>query len=165
MLTQETLRSLFDYDPLTGNLINKTYRCGRSVVGSVVGTITRDGYIEARIDGSIYRVHRLVWVHQKGQILTQCIDHINGKRSDNRIENLRLATRKENNENVKLRADNKSGHRGVHWYEQTNRWRAYVRHHGKPVSVGYFLKLGDAVCAVKQKRDELFTHHKTEHSA
>lgn len=72
-------------------------------------------------------------------------DHINRDKLDNRRENLRSATRAENRYNMELRADNKSGQRGVSWYKQTNRWVARGSVNGKLTTLGYFKDIKDAI--------------------
>lgn len=165
MLTQDRLKEVLSYDPATGIFINIVQRGQRGNIGKETGIMHHSGYIHIAIDNRNYMAHRLAWLYMTGEFPPECIDHINGKRSDNRFSNIRLATKKQNNENIPLRSDNKSGHRGVHWYKQTNRWKASVKHNGNRISVGYFKNIEDAVKAVKEMRDKLFTHHKTEYSA
>lgn len=55
------------------------------------------------------------------------VDHINGDKLDNRRENLRLATFLENAQNSKIRKDNKSGYKGVHWHKASGKWAAKIR--------------------------------------
>lgn len=87
-LTAEQLRDQFDYNPLTGELIRKP--CQRLKYERFVSA-GRDvkGYLRASVNGHQYRVHRLVWLHYYGEWPKYTVDHINRKRDDNRIENLR----------------------------------------------------------------------------
>lgn len=165
MLTQDRLKEVISYDPATGLFFNKVQRGQRGIIGEKTGIVHHTGYIYISIDGKSYSAHRLAWLYMTGNFPVACIDHMNGKRNDNRWSNIREATKKQNNENIPLRSDNKSGHRGIYWFKQTNRWRASVRHNGVRIGVGYFKNLEDAVKAVKEMRDELYTHHKTEYAA
>lgn len=73
-------------------------------------------------------------------------------------EHLRLATKKQNAENLaQLPANNTSGVRGVRW--DRGRWKAEVGHHGATIYVGRFQTLEEAEAAVIAKRNELFTHN------
>jgi HNH endonuclease len=119
MLTQETVRELFDYRA-DGRLIWKVGggRWGKShPPGSVAGTESR-GYILIRYNDILYRAHRLIWVWHYGP-LSQELDHINGNGLDNRIENLRAVTRSQNNWN-------REGIRGTSFIKATRKWRASI---------------------------------------
>lgn len=103
-LTAEKLRTLLNYDPETG-VFSRAH--GKPNVGSPYP----NGYIGIRVDYQRYLAHRLAWLHVYGEWPASEIDHINGDKTDNRICNLRLATRAENNANTRCRA--KSGFKGV----------------------------------------------------
>lgn len=72
------------------------------------------------------------------------VDHINGIRNDNRWSNLRIATRQQNNSNVKKRVDNQSGVKGVHWSKPDRKWVAGIRVNGTRYHLGYFSAKADA---------------------
>jgi len=94
MITSERLRELLDFDPPSGNLIWRQHK-GKSIAGNVAGGLRPDGYVRIKLDQRDYMAHRLIWLHATGRWPTE-IDHINGDRSDNRIENLRECTRSQN---------------------------------------------------------------------
>lgn len=67
------------------------------------------------------------------------IDHINNNPLDNRKQNLRVCTIRQNQQNQKLSERNKSGYRGVSYYKTRNKWRALISgSDGEVVFLGYF---------------------------
>ena len=70
------------------------------------------GYLCIGIDQVEYYAHRLAWAFTYGEWPNE-IDHINHKRADNRIENLRDVARVQNAQNQSMRSDNTSGYNGV----------------------------------------------------
>lgn len=84
------------------------------------------------------------------------VDHINHDTLDNRKENLRLVSNKQNNENRKgCYSTSKSGIRGVCWAKREGKWRAAITHNSKSIHVGFFEKIEDAEKAVIEKRKKL----------
>jgi len=123
MMTQEEARELFDYNPETGEL---RYRAGRNA-GSIAGMVSKNGYQVVWSKGGrksrkLLYVHRLVWLLSYGEWPTR-IDHINMDKSDNRLSNLRLATRSQNLANQRVRA--RTGFKGV-WRHGPS-WAASIR--------------------------------------
>ncbi len=83
-------------------------------VGKPIGSSTPDGYRVVGVAGVKYRVHRLVWEYFNGPIPDGYeIDHVNGNPADNRIENLRLATRSQNGMNHKMHSTNTVGIKNI----------------------------------------------------
>lgn len=84
------------------------------------------------------RLHRIVMQAPTGME----VDHINGIRTDNRKENLRLCTTAENRRNSRIRNDGKSGYKGVSFFsnpqKRKKRWEAYINVDGKRIKLGYF---------------------------
>lgn len=117
--------------------------------GSLAGNIKPDGYRQIMIFGKNYRAHRLAWLYVTGEWPASIIDHKNMDRADNRWENLRLATKSTNAANSKLRVDNTSGHKGIHFLDWLGKWVVYVG--SRPNNyVGVYFELSDAIRA----RDE-----------
>jgi hypothetical protein len=73
------------------------------------------------------------------------VDHINGNSLDNRIENLREATRSENTWNSVRKTKNRTGYTGV--TSTRNKWVATIKNNGKKIHVGTFKTPEEASCA------------------
>ena len=145
MLTADRLREALDYDPSSGAFRWRESRSGIvGGAGSVAGAPDGQGYRQIGIDGRLYREHRLAWMWVTGSWPADDLDHINGDRSDNRIENIRPATRSQNNANGRRPKDNTSGHKGVSFDKKRQRWHAYVSKNYKRCHVGYFETLDEA---------------------
>ena len=86
MLTQERLKEVLFYDGQ--NLIWRVSTGPRSVVWRIAGHITWDGYRKIVVDKANYHAHRLIWLYTYGSFPKNQIDHINGVRDDNRLDNL-----------------------------------------------------------------------------
>ena len=110
-------------------------------------TVTpRSMYTSTSINGKTVYMHRLILDAQKGQE----VDHINNDGLDNQRENLRFCTSSQNKANMRLRADNKSGYKGINFDKQTGKWRARIKFNGKEYSLGRHSNLKDAVRARKK---------------
>jgi hypothetical protein len=92
------------------------------------------------------------------------IDHICHNRGCVNPQHLRLATRKQNNENRGV-VSAKSGVRGVSWNKGAKKWQGQVVHFGEHHHLGYFSTIEDAAVAVTAKRNELFTHNDADRRA
>lgn len=142
MLTQARLKELLSYDPLTGEFTNIKSGKGRKPIGSVVGSTSNTGYVTSMIDGRNYQHHRLAWLYVHGYFPPEDIDHVDGIRTNNRLANLRLASRWQNCQNADRRSDNTSGYRGV--CPVGSRWRATITALGCRHNLGYFDTAEDA---------------------
>jgi hypothetical protein len=159
-LTVDLLNHLFEYDKETGNLIWKIQQRGIRK-GSIAGSVKSHGYLCVGINYKSYRAHRLIFLMHKGY-LPKTIDHINGDRLDNRIENLRAATVGQNQHNRKTNANNTSGYKGVSWNKACKKWLSQIKLEGKRIHLGYFDNVEEAAEAVRKAREELhgdFANH------
>jgi hypothetical protein len=137
MLDAETLRKLLSYNGDTGHFSWIKKRNGIKP-GRPAGYIGTDGYVSIRINGKLYKAHRLAWLHHYGTWPTNLIDHINGNTTDNRIVNLREATHSQNLSNVPAWGTNTSGFKGVSWCRKRGRWKAQIRFQNKRKTIGLF---------------------------
>lgn len=132
----DRIKELLSYDTKTGSLTWKS-GTGTRWAGCVAGSIEVDGYRRIIIDGRRFRAHRLVWALLNGAWPESDIDHVNGDRDDNRISNLRLATRSQNCQNLRAPlSNNKHGFLGVR--KNGNRWNAVITINGRFIYLGCF---------------------------
>ena len=146
MITQEKLKELVDY--VDGKLIAKINSKVRKV-GDSLSSLTDKGYLRASVGGKSYRVHRLIFLYHHGYMPTQ-VDHIDGNRMNNRIENLREATSSQNNQNRK--ATSSSGIKGVVWHKQSKKWVASICVNRKSIHLGSFLSIEEAALVANKAR-------------
>lgn len=156
MLTAERLREVAEYDPDTG-LFRWTKPRKKITVGSIAGTLSKRGYIDICIDVRVYKAHRLAWLYTYGEWPAALIDHINGDKTDNRLANLRPATKSENGANrTKHESRNTSGYRGVHWDKRSQRWVACIKQNGVGIHIGSFRTPAEASAAHDLRASKVF---------
>lgn len=146
-ITQQRVRELLDYDPLTGVLTWKIARPG-VMAGQIAGCPSTYGYIVVRIDGVLYRANRIAFLHAHGY-LPHMVDHENLVRDDNRLSNLRPATRSQNAANSGMSVRNTSGHKGVYRDKKNGKWRAMIGVDGKRLAIGRFNDIMEAARAYR----------------
>lgn len=157
MLTQEQLLDVLHCDPVEGKFYWKI-PARRRKVGEVAGAMRPDGYVQIQINYELHLVHRLMFLATTGVYPMFEVDHVNRLRSDNRISNLRITTRKENGENLSISKNNTSGYRGVGWDSSRSKWRVQVKHNQKNIFIGRYDNIEDAVIASTEARKSMFTH-------
>ena len=157
ILTQKRLKELLDYHPLTGNFTCRIARRG-CAVGEKVGYF--DGkYCYTRIDYRIYPLHRLAWLYIFGEWPKGAIDHADRNPKNNAIDNLRVITPSQQQENHGLRRDSKSGYRGVSWHAKSQRWRAVITSKGKSYNLGLYFDIHEAAKAYASAAAIYHTHN------
>lgn len=155
----ERLHELLKYDPETGEFTNKVRRSANAPAGAKCGCVNRHGYVIARLDGRLYYLHRLAWAMTYGAWPPKGmdLDHIDGDKANNRITNLRLATRSQNMANRVPKKLPRSGVRGVYPNTANNKpWRAAIGFAGKQYTVGYYDTIEDAAAARQAAEAEYF---------
>jgi hypothetical protein len=158
-LTADQLRALLDYNPETGVLTWRarqgkrrnwdTRRSGKSA-GSFAG-----GYIRVTLHLHRYQAHQLAWLWMTGEWPPARIDHIDTNRANNRWANLRLATNSQNKMNARVRADNTSGYKGVHWVSRERKWLATITVDGVKKRLGLFHTPSEAHAAYREAATRL----------
>ncbi len=156
LVTQERLKELMSYDENTG-LFTQIKARSKIQVGDTVGYLY-DGYIRTEIDDRGYLVHRLAFLYMEGEFPPEEVDHINHDRSDNRMVNLRKATRGENQKNKTMQSTNTSGVTGVSWHKRIKKWHVYITVNKKIKQLGYFAERWDAICARKSAENKYGFH-------
>lgn len=136
-----------EYNSLTGE-----FRWIKS--GRVAGYIREDGYKFIRFCGKLYRAHRLAWYFVYGYFPEKEIDHIDGNPRNNIISNLRECSSTQNKYNTKIRKDNTSGVKGIHWYKKYAKWQVNINYDKNRKCIGYFDNLFDACCAIFSARNK-----------
>ena len=96
------------------------------------------GYKSGAIFGKTYTAHRVIWALVSGEWPDQEIDHADKVRTNNRWNNLRLASHGENARNRDVQANNSSGYKGVSLDKRRNKWRAVIDVDGAQKHLGYF---------------------------
>lgn len=137
-ITQSRLKELFDYNHETGELIRTTTPMHLFKKGTIAGRRPNEKrrYLDITIDGKQYVLHRVIWLYVYGEWPEKDIDHINRKRFDNRIENLRLADRYQNMQNLSIQPNNTTGFKGVTKFG--DKWRARISVNKIRFSLGLF---------------------------
>lgn len=149
---QTTLQSIFD--------------CKDGVLywrknGKKAGTPHHTGYTQVCVDGKLHNAHRLVFMIHHGWA-PEVIDHVDGNRSNNKIENLRPATWSQNLQNMKLRPTNKSGCKNVSWSAAKRKWVVQLSIDGRQTNLGRFddLEFADLVATeARNKYHGAFARH------
>ena len=152
MFTQKYLQELFDYKD--GNLYWKGMRGTKNYAGERAGSRLPTGYEHIMIDGKYIYSHRAIFLYHHGY-LPKILDHINGIRNDNKIENLREVTAFQNAWNTKTKIGI-SGIKGVTWDKAHKKWMAQLRANNKKIYIGRFTCLKEAEAAYKKYLAE---HH------
>ena len=107
--------------------------------------------------GHFLYVHRIIWVIVTGE-QPKTIDHIDGNGLNNAVSNLRSVSQSENQKNLRISINNKSGIPGVFWHRKISKWWSYIEKDDKRISLGYFTDFFEACCARKSKEKELGFH-------
>ena len=155
----ERSAELLRYEPETGRLIRRVTTSHNAQAGDEAGTEQGSGYrhVSITVEGKnkFLYTHRIIWFMHHGE-LPDFLDHINGKRSHNRIENLRCATGLQNRQNTRSRKDSSSKYLGVSWFQERKKWVAQIKINGKPTYLGIFIDEVEAAKAYDSAAREHF---------
>jgi hypothetical protein len=123
-----------------GNLHYKQTLCKRVQKDSVAGTLRKDNRKQVIINKRHYLLHRLIYLYHN-KTLPTFIDHIDGNPLNNKIENLREATKEQNGWNRVKSSNNVSGTKNVFWHTQSKRWRVVLTKNKVKIHIGTFIDL------------------------
>lgn len=142
-MDSETANRLFAYDPATGALTWKVKSPGRGRgLGGIAGTKSVRGYWMLTVCGKKVPAHRLIWLMHFGPIPAgMSIDHIDGNKTNNRLDNLRVCTPSANQRNKAMQRNNKTGEVGIHPHRGGFKVKAAGAH------VGWFKTIEKATAA------------------
>lgn len=161
-LSHEELAELFDYDALTGTLISKVNR-RRAVKGKICGNTCKSaqGYFKLKIDKKMYKTHQVIFCLVHGYWADNDIHHIDGNKTNNRIENLQEISKDNHTKHhfkQKLNPhalDKANGVVGVTWHKVKLKWEARIKVNGKSIYLGAFANFDDAVKVRKLKESSM----------
>lgn len=134
-ITQEFVKSLFTYrDGILYWKVNKNYN---AKIGNKVGYLHHTGYYQTKINGKSYSLHRLIFLYHHGY-LPKIIDHKDRNSLNNNIENLRSATKNQNQWNKESYKHSSSIYKGVSWHSRDKIWQTRIRINNKELYLGSF---------------------------
>lgn len=116
--------------------------------------LLNSGYRYFSLNGKSWLLHRAIYTMHHG-LPNKEVDHINGDKLDNRIENLRPATSSQNKHNARPRGGN-SKHKGVYWNSKDKRWRAQASLNGTVKYLGNFKNETDAAQAYNEFAEKYY---------
>lgn len=146
------LKERLVYSPTTGEIRRKKrdrLLPGQraSDAGKIATHLTKGGYHRCFVADRNVMAHRVAWAMFYGEWPDKYIDHINGDRADNRIENLRIATHSQNLRNSAVKAAAASGAKGVAFRRGV--WESRIRIEGKMIHLGSFLTRDEAIASFR----------------
>jgi hypothetical protein len=159
IITQDYVKQLFEYRD--GVLYWKVKHSKKVNVGEKAGNVGYRGYIRVGFNQKKYSIHRIIFLIHYGY-LPEFLDHIDENKANNKIENLRPATRSENRYNIKKQVNNTSGVKGVCWNKRDKKWQVQITINGKQKTLGQFnnIELADLVAQeARNKYHGAFVNH------
>jgi hypothetical protein len=147
-LSQADLMAQYCYDPDSGKFSHRVRKNNRTKAGDPAGHLEHSGYFSIGIGNEIFQAHRLAWLYVFGEFPRGYIDHINGDRGDNRLMNLRVASRSQNGMNQRVHRDNRTGFKGVS--KKRNKYCAQIKCDGRMKHIGIYSTPEEASAAYQQ---------------
>jgi hypothetical protein len=126
------------------------------------GNKNKKGYWDVRVNGKLIKAHRIIWFLHNGTWPIGDIDHIDGDKNNNQIENLRDVTRSENNRNRNIITEYKSKLKNVSFHKKTSKWRVRIGLGWKEIHCGVYddLELAELVAyEAREKYHGIYARH------
>lgn len=155
-LTKEDLWELFTYNPDTG-LLSHNWNTVHKLQGDDATYMHSQGYLSIAVGNSEYLAHRVIWKMMTGSWPNGQVDHKNHKRTDNRWENLREVSSRENQLNTGKKKNNSSGVNGVRILP-SGRFCAFIMVNRKQISLGTYDTLEEAANA-RTEANKFYAFH------
>ena len=152
MITQSELRKYLEYNQ--GKLFWKKQPNYGICIGSEAGTVNKRGYVQIKILNKRYYAHRLIFF-MFNDYFPEEVDHIDGNKTNNNIENLRGVTKSQNAWNTKQKKDNTSGSKNVCYDKRTNSWLVSFQVNKIKKYYGRFLDKNEAIMIANEMRIKL----------
>lgn len=137
------IQEYLSYNKDTGDVIAIKKSGPRSKIGQILGTMNPMGYLTIGFNKKTYKLHRVAWYLHYSKWPEGVLDHINGDKTDNRIENLRDVTQRINTQNTK------KFNGGVIYRPKANKWEAAAKIKTKRIYLGLFQSKLEAQQAYK----------------
>lgn len=146
MLQQSDALKLFEYRDGKLYCKEKTSKKSKNVIGQEIGHINPSEYLRTKIKYKEYFIHKIIYLMHHGY-MPQIVDHIDGNRQNNKIENLRAVNLSQNQHNRGVDGRNTSGYKNVSWCKRTNKWQVSIGIINKRIHFGRFddIELADLV--------------------
>ena len=154
----EELKEFLDYNPDTGIFTWIKKLCKKIKVGQEAGSKHPKGYISIQFKGQLYLSHRIAYYMYHGvDPLEKMVDHKHNPKTNNKIDNLRLANNAQNQmHRVNLNRNNTSGVIGVYWNKKAKKWYSKIYYHSSQKHLGYFINKEDAIKARREAEIKYF---------
>ena len=156
----EELKEYLDYNPDTGIITWKKAKQGIRVgqVGGAISSDNRKSRMQIYFNCTCYMLHRVAYYIYHGvDPLEKMVDHKHNPKTNNKIDNLRLANNSQNQmHRVNLNRNNTSGVIGVYWNKKAKKWYSKIYYHSSQKHLGYFINKEDAIKARREAEIKYF---------
>lgn len=144
--------SVFWHDKDSGQL----FRRFKSGAFKPVGSVSKRGYVQVSAGDRLYMAHRIAWLLATGDWPKGEIDHIDGNRANNRLDNLRDVSTAINQQNIKRpKHSSATGQLGAEFRARDGKYRARIRANGKQILLGTFALAHEASAKYLAAKREL----------
>lgn len=151
------MKKWISYNPTTGEILWIKYKAGsRNKIGDPAGYLNGDGYRVIVFNYKKWRAQNIAWLFHYGEMPNCIIDHIDLNPLNNRISNLRKATKAQNSMNTGLKKNSTTGYKGVSVSKSTGKFKSYIKINREQISLGSYLNAIDAAKAYDRAAFKLY---------